>query len=297
MKMTLAAQPPFSLPAVIRSHGWIQLAPFVAEDEYHAFTYVTQLRAGRVASFRVEEAGAEDAAAAGVSVTADGDLTAAEQAEVAGKVAWMVGLDRDLSSFYAVARAEPKLAHVVAEARGRILRSPTLFEDTVKTILTTNTSWAGTKRMVRTLVDLYGTPLDGEDARRAFPAPERLAGVDGESLREEAKLGYRAPYVRELAQRVASGELELEALKTADLPSAELRKELLAIKGVGDYAVANLLLLLGRPDFIPIDSYAFKMVSQEFYEGEPVGPQEVEAAFAGWGEWKGMAYWFWNWSE
>ena len=34
-------------------------------------------------------------------------------------------------------------------------------------------------------------------------------------------------------------------------------------------------MLLGRTDFIPIDSYALKMVSKEFHGGEPVGPQEV----------------------
>ncbi|NLF66030.1 MAG: hypothetical protein GX579_15670, partial [Chloroflexi bacterium] len=96
--------------------------------------------------------------------------------------------------------------------------------------------------------------------------------------------------------RVARGDLDLEALKTADLPTGELRKELLALKGVGAYAAANLLMILGRTDFIPIDSYALKMVSNEFHGGEPVGPQEVEAAFARWGEWKGMAYWFWEWS-
>ena len=40
-----------------------------------------------------------------------------------------------------------------------------------------------------------------------------------------------------------------------------------------------------------------KMVSQEWYEGRPVGPAEVAAAFERWGAWKGLAYWFWDWSE
>src|SRR5690606_4358959 len=143
---------------------------------------------------------------------------------------------------------------------------------------------------------LYGEPYSGNPSQHAFPTPERLAGADVEALRKEAKLGYRAPYVHELADRVARGELDLEALKAADIPTAELRKELLALKGVGGYAAANLLMLLGRTDFIPIDSYALKMVSNEFHGGEPVGPPEVEAAFTRWGPWKGMAYWFWEWS-
>jgi 3-methyladenine DNA glycosylase/8-oxoguanine DNA glycosylase len=123
-----------------------------------------------------------------------------------------------------------------------------------------------------------------------------LAAADEETLRSTVRLGYRAPYVLGLAQAVASGALDLESLKTADIPTPELRKRLLAIKGVGGYAAANLLMILGRYDFIPVDSWAFKIVSHEWYHDEPVGQAEVEAAFERWEEWKGLAYWFWNWS-
>jgi 3-methyladenine DNA glycosylase/8-oxoguanine DNA glycosylase len=148
--------------------------------------------------------------------------------------------------------------------------------------------------MVKALVDLYGKPLPNDARRRAFPRPAELAAVTVEDLQQEAKLGYRAPYISELARRVDSGDLDLEAFKTADLPTPELRKELLAIKGVGAYAAANLLMLLGRTDYIPIDSYALKVVSDEFHDGQPVKPADVEAAFERFGEWKGMAFWFWD---
>lgn len=290
MDIVLEAQAPFSLPAVVRSHGWVQLAPFSSSDPYHDFRYVDRLQSGRVVTWDVQPRDS------GALLSVGGELSPAEQRETEDKARWVLGLDQDLGPFYNVARQEARLAKVVENAAGRILRSPTLFEDTVKTILTTNTAWSGTIRMVRALVDLFGEPSPEDPSRRAFPTPERLAVADVEALRKEARLGYRAPYVHALADRVARGDLDLEALKTADLPTGELRKELLALKGVGAYAAANLLMILGRTDFIPIDSYALKMVSNEFHGGEPVGPQEVEAAFARWGEWKGMAYWFWEWS-
>ena len=183
-----------------------------------------------------------------------------------------------------------------AKAQGRVLRSPTLFEDVVKTILTTNTLWSATKRMTANLVNQFGDPLPGDPSRHAFPMPERLAAATPEVLRAETRLGYRAPYIHELAVRVASGDLDLETLKMADIPTPELRKRLLGIKGVGSYAAANLLMILGRYDFLPVDSWAFKMVSHEWYRDQPVGPKEVEAAFEKWGQWKGLAYWFWEWS-
>jgi 3-methyladenine DNA glycosylase/8-oxoguanine DNA glycosylase len=219
----------------------------------------------------------------------------------------MLALDQDFSTFYALASQEPKLRSMVENASGRVLRSPTLFEDVVRTILTTNTLWAATKRMCLNLVEQFGDPLDGDvndewvpllhPLRRALPTPGRLAACDEATLRARTRLGYRAPYILELAQKTASGALDLEALKHTDLPTPELRKRLLAIKGIGGYAVAVLLMILGRYDSIPVDSWALKSVSNEWYDGQPVGKAEVEAAFERWGEWRGLAYWFWDWKE
>jgi len=291
VRLTLSARAPFSLSAVVRSHGWIRLAPFGTDDRFAQLTYIARLDSGRVAELLVQEEAGD------VSIGVDGSLGETERGEVARMVKWMLELDQDLSAFYALARDEPKLAHVEERAQGRLLRCPTLFEDVVKTILTTNTSWGGTIRMVGRLVSHYGDPLPAGPTRHAFPTPDQLAATDAETLRSTAGLGYRTPYVLELARAVASGALDLESLRRADVPTPQLRKRLLAIKGVGAYAVANLLMILGRYDFVPVDSWALKMVSQEWHGGEPVGPTEVEAAFARWGEWKGLAYWFWDWSD
>jgi 3-methyladenine DNA glycosylase/8-oxoguanine DNA glycosylase len=291
MQLSLPARPPFSLPSVVRSHGWIQLAPFEEDESAGELRYVDRLASGRVALLRIREA------PGGVSVAVADELDPAEQAEVASRVTWMLGLDQEFASFYELARQEPKLAHVAARARGRILRSPTLFEDVAKTILTTNTLWAATIRMNKNLVNQFGAPLPSDPERRAFPTPQALAATGEETLRSATRLGYRAPYILDLARRVSSGELDLEALKAPGIPTPELRKRLLAIKGVGGYAAANLLMLLGHYDSIPVDSWALKMVSSEWHAGEPVGPAEVEAAFARWGEWKGLVYWLWDWTD
>lgn len=291
MKLTLTAKGPFNFRAVVGSHGWYQLAPFAFDDTASQLSYVMRLGSGRVVDMRMS------AAEGGIAVETGGTLSAPEQDSVRNALAWMFGLDADLAAFYAAVRAEPKLAHVERSGGGRVLRSPTFFEDVIKTILTTNTLWAATKRMNSNLIAQFGEPLTGEELRRAFPTPERLARSNEGELREQTRLGYRAPYVLDLARRVMSGDLDLEAFKASNLPTLELRKELMNIKGIGPYAAANLLMLLGRSDFIPVDSWALKMVSREWHHGETVTSREVEAAFAPWGEWKGMAYWFWDWSD
>jgi 3-methyladenine DNA glycosylase/8-oxoguanine DNA glycosylase len=207
----------------------------------------------------------------------------------------MFDLDSDFSHFYAVAMEEPKLARVEDRALGRVLRSQSVFEDVVKTILTTNTLWGATRNMTRKLVDEFGVPLAGQPGKRAFPTPASIAAGSPEVLKEKVRVGYRAAAIYQLALRVTSGELDLESFKESTLPTLELRKELLKINGVGPYAAANLLMILGRHDFIPIDSYALKMVSHEWYKGKPITAREVEKRFEKWGEFKGIAFWFWDW--
>ena len=291
MELTLPARQPFSLTTVIHSHGWIRLAPFVEKQDHVGFSYIDQIGSGRVIELHVQEA------PGGVLVSYTGSLNQAEQSEIARKISWMLGLDQDFSTFYKLAQQEPRLAQVAGRAQGRVLRSPTLFEDVVKTICTVNTAWSGTIRMVNNLVNHFGASLPADESRRAFPHPVSIATSDESTLRSQAKLGFRAPYVLELSRKVAAGDFDLEALTTADIPTSQLRQRLLEIKGVGDYAVANLLMLLGRYDYIPVDTWALKMVSNEFYNGEPVNRAQVEAAFESWGEWKGLAYWFWDWTN
>lgn len=251
--------------------------------------YTDRLANNRVVEYRIAET------SNGVKVDVDGRFSKPEQNEIAEKVGWMLGLDQDFSAFYKATRNEPKLRHVKKLARGRVLRSPTFFEDVIKTILTTNTLWAATIRMTSNLVATFGDPLPDSDFK-TFPTPNRIAASSPEVLKEAVRVGYRAPAIHELAVRVASGEFDVESFKTSTLPTLELRKELMKIRGVGPYAAANLLVILGRHDFIPIDSWALKVVSHEWYRGKPVTPKQVEKRFEKWGDFKGLAFWFWDWN-
>jgi 3-methyladenine DNA glycosylase/8-oxoguanine DNA glycosylase len=293
----LGARKPFNFHSVANSHGWRQLAPFRFEND--TLYYVDHLSTQRVAQYRIS------ASPEGVQVQTD-KLTKVEQREAAEKVTWMFGLDQDFSDFYAASRLEPKLARAKKQALGRVLRSPTLFEDVIKTILTTNTLWAATRNMTKKLVEEFGAPLssagrvapsdsEGRIETKSFPTPAAIAASSPEYLKEKIRVGYRATAIHDLAVRVASGKYDLEALKYSSLPTLELRKELLTINGVGPYAAANLLMLLGRSDFIPVDSWALMLVSHEWYKGKPISPKEVEKRFAKWGAYQGLAFWFWDW--
>ena len=81
----------------------------------------------------------------------------------------MLRLDHDLSAFYDQAREDPDLAWAATGA-GRMIQSPTVFEDVIKTVCTTNCTWSATVRMVNALVSELGDPADG----RQRPAHQRL---------------------------------------------------------------------------------------------------------------------------
>ncbi|MGB3702526.1 MAG: hypothetical protein WA997_14755 [Anaerolineales bacterium] len=291
MKLKLKAKPPFSLNSVIHSHGWARLAPFLYVEGKEDLGYIYRDKNGRVIKLNIIEN------EKGVSVDIHGKGEQHELDEITAAVKWMLALNNDFSEFYRLTKSEPKLRHVEEKAQGRLLRSPTLFEDTIKTILTTNTSWTGTIRMTEALVNHFGEPIPGSTTEFSFPTPERISTSDEQALREITRLGYRAPYILNLAREVASGTLDLEALKTSELPGDQLHKQLISIKGVGNYAAANLMMLLGRYDYLTIDSWAIKMVSQEFFDGDPISPKDVERIFEPWGKWKGLAYWLWDWSD
>ena len=289
MTIILTQPKSFSLPAVVRSHGWIQMTPF-SETSDHGLSYIIRLNTAKVLRFEVHTLGDM------LRVDSTDLLTNDEEFELSRHVTWMLDLDQDFTEFYALARQEPKLARMVDRKAGRVLRSPSLFEDVIRTILTTNTLWKHTLRMCHELTTRYGDPSPCEPELHAFPTAQRLAQVDEPTLREECRMGYRAPYVNELAKRVASGELNLEELNNSPLPTLELRKELMTIKGVGGYAAANLLMLLGRYDYVPVDSWALTIVSKEFFAGDKITPKQVLETFAPWGKWQGLVYWFWDWS-
>jgi len=199
----------------------------------------------------------------------------------------MFRLDEDLSPFYSVARGDELLAWAALGA-GRMLRSPTVFEDVVKTICTTNTAWGGTVRMVRGLVDQLGAKAP--TGAHAFPTARAIAEAPEEFFRDVARAGYRGPYIRTLATSVASGELDLEQLSDPELPDLEVEQRLLALPGVGPYAAAHVMLTsLGRYSRLVLDSWTRPTYAK--LTGRKASDKTIERRFRRYGDFAGLAFW------
>jgi 3-methyladenine DNA glycosylase/8-oxoguanine DNA glycosylase len=276
----------------VRSHGWLQLAPNHWVDDQDKLERVLRLSGGAVVLLRIQGRGSAERPAVDVGVHHEHPLTDQQRHEIRDTVSHMLRLDEDLSDFYRLCRESGYPWARLTAGMGRLLRSPTLFEDVVKTILTTNMQWSGTLRMVSGLVDHLGEPYPGDPERHAFPTPEAMAAAPAEMYSDTVRLGYRGPYIRELAERVTAGELDLESLSDRGLRTEMVRKRLLAIKGVGRYASANLLMLLGRYDAIPVDTEFRQFMTKRYFCGAYPSDREAVAVYDEWGRWKFLAYWF-----
>ena len=225
-----------------------------------------------------------------------GRVTATTRAEVERGVRHILALDRDLSGFYAVAAEDPDLSWATAGA-GRMIRSATVFEEIVKTICTTNCSWALTTKMVNALVENLGERAVGAlptgAAGRTFPSPEAMAAATPDFYRDVVRAGYRGPYFIALASSVASGELDVEAWGSAspdDLPDDELEARLQALPGVGPYAAAHIMLMLGRYSRLILDSWT-RPTFARIAGMKSAKDSTILRRFRRYGPYGGLAFW------
>jgi N-glycosylase/DNA lyase len=215
-------------------------------------------------------------------------LTRTEASRVEGDVRHILRLDDDLSVFYAAMTSTPDFAWIPKQGAGRMLRSPTVFEDLVKMICTTNCSWSLTEKMVTGLVENLGQESGG---KRSFPSAQAMAVMPVKFFTDEVRAGYRAPYLKELADRVASGELDVEGWLHSPLSTRELIKEMKHVKGVGDYAAENLLKLVGRYDGLALDSWTRAKFFKVRNGGRKATDKKIDRYYSRFNEWRGLALW------
>jgi N-glycosylase/DNA lyase len=280
------------LVRTLNSHGFVDLPPMRPAQDYRSLEITLPAGRGRPRTVRIH-AGRGGRGA----MTVLGPAVSAVAAErLAAIVRHVLRLDADLSSFYAMAAEDADLSWAVTGA-GRMVQSPTVFEDVVKTVCTTNCTWSATRRMVDALVEHLGEPAPGAPPEgpfgRTFPTPERMAEVGESFYREIARAGYRGAYLIALARSAAEGDLDLERFSSAtadELPDEEMERELLAIPGVGPYAAAHVMMTVGRYHRLILDSWTRPTYAKKVGR-RAVKDTAIERRFRRYGPYAGLAFW------
>lgn len=276
----------FDFWCTVWSSGWCALAPFSFNQKRRTLTRIQKLASNKIVKAEISQKRRGRL----IILAESGErLNRAEVEELIKVVKTCLKLDEDLSPFYEMLKAYSEFSWVRQIGAGRSIRSPTVFEDVIKTICSTNCSWALTKAISRRLCANIGSRFSEEF--HTFPTPEQLASKTEEFIKSEIKAGYRSSYLVELARKIVDGKLDVEAWKTSSLDSVSLKREIMKVKGVGEYAADHILKLLGRYDFLALDSWLRKRFSQVHKNGETASDKEIEDFYKPFGKWKGLVLW------
>ena len=283
MRISIFTPKAFSFRRTAISHGWYDLPPFELNRENWTLSRVIDLGKARPIRVSISEGKGT------LSVEFARNVGPRAVEKITSDVKHMLRLTDDVSQFYAAVSKDPDFSWIAESGAGRLLRSPTVFEDLVKMICTTNCSWALTDKMVNSLVDCLGREAGG--GHRDFPSPAVMAVESEKFYRDEVRAGYRAPYLKELAERVAGGEIDVQSWLASELPTPELKREIKGIKGVGDYAAENMLKLIGRYDGLALDSWVRGKFARMHNGARKTSDKKIERYYSRHGEWRGLALW------
>ena len=283
--LTIRTPEKFNFKTTLTSHGWVELAPFSHDDEFSLLHRIHRLEDGLVLHlvFQVDE---HENIRVNLADEFPG-LTDTQREEISAATRRIFNLNLDLSDFYTRIQNEERYHWVIESGAGRLLRAPGVWEDLVKTLMTTNTTWATTRNIVQRINNL-GDRFQGEI--HTFPLPERVAALTFDELSQAIRAGYRAEYLHLLAQAITTGNLDVESWQHKDSTDG-LYENIIQLKGFGPYAAGSVVKLLGGFEHLALDSAIRDMFAREFNNGEKTSDAEIRAHYEPYGKWQGLVAW------
>lgn len=122
--------------------------------------------------------------------------------------------------------------------------------------------------------------------------PRQLARIPDERLREAGLSWQKISYIRDLARRVAAGELELDRID--EMNDDDLIERLTAVKGIGVWTAQMFLMFrLGRPDVLPTLDLGIQKAMQRAYGlRKRPSAQRMEKIGKAWAPYRTIACWY-----
>lgn len=184
----------------------------------------------------------------------------------AGGLAEYFRAGEDLAAVHRSFPDDAPLRAAVAACRGLRLLRQEPWECLGSFILSSTKQIPHIRQIVETLCARYGAPVPvpaGHAPAFAFPTAERLAACSERELRD-CRMGFRAPWLRTAAQRVASGALDLAGLSAGTLGGA--RAALMELPGVGrKIADCVCLFSLGFDAAFPVDVWVLRALRRLYF--------------------------------
>jgi len=294
-RLTIRPPADYRLARDVCSYGYFLLAPNHWDPETQSQFRVLDLEAGPATcriSQRAPKAHPRRLKGAPLGVNFDRSLSRAEQTEARAQITRMLCLD--------TAEAESRAFHKVdnrwkKSGRARLFRSPTLFEDIIKTVTSCNVAWPSTINMNARLCEALGGR--STTGGYAFPSPAKLARTRAPTLRSRCRVGYRDQRIVDLAKLFKAGKIDETWLTNPATSDDDAFKFLLTLPGVGPYAGGNIMQLLGRYSRLALDTESVRHGKSVLgYTGtDKQILEQLEAHYEPFGAHKFRSYWFELW--
>ncbi len=316
-RLTIAAPADYDLPRDVCSYGYFLLAPNHWDVETQSLFRVLDLEDGAT-TVRITQPDAKqrrpeqkrglntrttkhqkktslppESPSRTLRASFDRRLSRAEQEQARAQITRMLRLDEDAEHIRGFHRLDPRFRK---SGRGRLFRSPTLFEDVIKTVTSCNVTWPSTVHMNTRLCEVLGRASPG--GGRAFPTPAKLARTRPGTLRARCRVGYRDRRLVELARLFRKGEIDEAWLADPATPDDDVFAFLKTLPGIGPYAAGNIMQLLGRYSRLALDTESCRhgrVVLGYKGDGRRLHDQLAEH-YAPFGEHKFRSYWFELWA-
>jgi len=204
----------------------------------------------------------------------------------------LLGLSVDLTGFAAIAEQDPLLGPLARRMRGlKPPRFPTVFEALVNGVACQQLSLAVGIHLLNRLTAAHGRPVAQDHAGpRAFPGPDRLAGLQPDELKRHGFSATKARTIIDTARAIVAGDLDLESLERLDDTAAIER--LTRLRGIGRWTAEYVLLRgLGRLNVFPGDDVGAHNKLRRFFDIDArLDYDSVKQLVARWRPYAGMVY-------
>ena len=266
-----------NLESTVKSHGWVNLPPFIWNEQKKRLH-----RHENMDGKQVELILAQKNEKMMCSCYSSSVLSKFDKSLLRERFLYMMGHEIQLDGFISLAKTlDPQIYKLANRGWARFLRGTSLFEDVVKTLFTTNASWQFTQLMCRRLLE--ECPRQDQTIQNSlfFPSLEEISEISVSVLEKKCKLGYRAQYLKNVARAF------MEKDSFAGWSTSEVLSYLKGVKGLGEYSINHIGMLLGKYDQIPVDSEVRGYFRQV---GRPENREFIYSHYQNWHPYEFLAY-------
>ena len=289
--LELDALPPYDFGlSVHKPAGWPLSTPF---EVFENCTLWTVIRAfsGELFGLKLKSNATVEAPRISCEIYSGRELGTSEKREMLETLSWMLNLRENVRGFYALARRDALVKALTKDLYGmRNTRQPDLFSRLILAVTLQMAPITRSDQMMNSLITKYGDSVsfDGKDILY-WPSTDKIAKVPVGELKQKCKLGYRAKFLKDIAETLQAGFPSLQELE--EMSAQEAKTKLMQLNGIGEYSADIVLPHSG----FALDVWSARIFSALLLGEKAESPRDLipklkKIAEERWGRWRGYVF-------